>query len=289
MWVLTPEALADYQSGMSARQAARRHGTSEGTFARRLREAGVEVRRAEIAVSKMPLEEMRRLYEDEGMGANQVAELSGLALQTVQRRLARAGVHIRGPAEKTPHQLARISAAQKPMTIPEDRLRELHAQGMSCREMAPLLGCEAEKVRRALVELGLPRLPGKARPDRNAFWRGGYTVDEQGYILKKCPDHPQADAAGYVRMHRLVMEEVLGRPLLRTEVVDHRNGDTSDNEPSNLRLFASNAEHLRATLTGVRKLPSAERERLRQEAVRRAKRRVAAILAESGTDAALSR
>jgi hypothetical protein len=34
------------------------------------------------------------------------------------------------------------------------------------------------------------------------------------------------------------------------EVVDHIDGDVRNNEPSNLRVFSSNAEHLRATLKG---------------------------------------
>jgi hypothetical protein len=155
---------------------------------------------------------------------------------------------------------------------------------MSCAEMAAILGCNEETVRSRLIELGLPRLPGKARPERNAFWRGGYAVDEEGYILVHMPGHPDA-SDGYVRQHRLVMEQVLGRRLAPGEVVDHRNGDTSDNEPGNLRLFASNAEHLRVTLTGTRNLPAEERERRRQAAVQRARRRVAAILAASGNDA----
>jgi len=99
------------------------------------------------------------------------------------------------------------------------------------------------------------------------------------------PDHPRA-VNGYVRQHRLVMEQQIGRYLLPNEVVDHRNRDTSDNDPSNLVLYSSNAEHLMNNMTGNKNLPAAEREQRRQEAVRRARRRVAAILAasENGAD-----
>jgi hypothetical protein len=50
--------------------------------------------------------------------------------------------------------------------------------------------------------------------------------------------------------HRYVLEQVLGRPLAIQERVDHVDGLTLHNHPDNLRLFASNADHLKATLTG---------------------------------------
>jgi hypothetical protein len=85
----------------------------------------------------------------------------------------------------------------------------------------------------------------------NPAWRGGRTQDKDGYWLVLMPDHPEANRHGRVREHRILMEHKLGRRLLRGEVVDHVDGDQSNNDPANLRLFASNAEHLRETLTGV--------------------------------------
>lgn len=230
---------------------------------------------------QIPLDQVRARYEA-GETLKDIAADAGVSFQTIGRRLREMNVPLRGHA-MTKATRQKLSEAKKAY-IPEHELRSFHAQGMSCREMASALGWDEETIRQRLIDLGLPRLSAKARPEKNYFWQGGYSVDEDGYILQKCPDHPQATHNGYVRQHRLVMEKKLGRYLTSREVVDHKNGDTSDNSPENLRLFASNAEHLRATLNG-KKIPKTERERLRREAVRRARQRVASILAESGNDA----
>ncbi|WP_367401674.1 hypothetical protein [Fodinicurvata sediminis] len=45
----------------------------------------------------------------------------------------------------------------------------------------------------------------------------------------------------------------LGRYLQPGEVVDHQDNHPRHNWPDNLRVYASNADHLRATLTGREK------------------------------------
>lgn len=43
--------------------------------------------------------------------------------------------------------------------------------------------------------------------------------------------------------HRIVAEQILGRPLMKGEVVHHIDGDKRNNDPSNLMVFKSQAEH----------------------------------------------
>lgn len=43
--------------------------------------------------------------------------------------------------------------------------------------------------------------------------------------------------------HRKVAEQILGRKLRPGEVVHHKDGDKHNNDPSNLMIFSSQAEH----------------------------------------------
>lgn len=45
--------------------------------------------------------------------------------------------------------------------------------------------------------------------------------------------------------HRIVAEQILGRPLLPGEIVHHEDENKLNNDPSNIRVFASQAEHAR--------------------------------------------
>ena len=66
---------------------------------------------------------------------------------------------------------------------------------------------------------------------------------QNGYVLAKAPYHPSANKRGYVPLHRLVMENQLGRYLTpRKELVHHIDGNRENNDLSNLKL-TSPREH----------------------------------------------
>lgn len=67
---------------------------------------------------------------------------------------------------------------------------------------------------------------------------GGRFKRPDGYIWVYYPSHPDATPKrGLILEHRLVMEQKLGRRLLRTETVNHINHIRDDNRPENLEIL----------------------------------------------------
>ncbi|MGE7843906.1 HNH endonuclease [Lysinibacillus sp. NPDC093712] len=73
-------------------------------------------------------------------------------------------------------------------------------------------------------------------------WKGGRFVHETGYVFIHAPENAMANSRGYVREHRLVMANYLGRPLERDEIVHHIDGNKENNDVSNLQLM-DNSTH----------------------------------------------
>lgn len=58
------------------------------------------------------------------------------------------------------------------------------------------------------------------------------------------PKHPKANTKGLYPLHRVLMENELGRLLKTGEVVHHKDGDTTNDELDNLELTET-SEHSR--------------------------------------------
>ncbi len=66
-----------------------------------------------------------------------------------------------------------------------------------------------------------------------------------GYKEVTAVGHPLASKNGMVYEHRLVAEKKLGRPLNDEEIVHHVDENRANNNPDNLWVFRSNADHAR--------------------------------------------
>jgi len=90
-------------------------------------------------------------------------------------------------------------------------------------------------------------LKGRKRPSmmesKNPSWVGGKTENE-GYVFVYKPDYPLVKH-NYVREHRLIIEQQIGRYLKLSETGHHINKIRNDNRPENLMAFSSNSAHKR--------------------------------------------
>src|SRR3990167_5843056 len=78
------------------------------------------------------------------------------------------------------------------------------------------------------------------RPKRGKVDEAIGTIKNAGYgylKIKIGKEHLSADKKGWVLHHRYMMEQHLGRKLLKTEHIHHRNGNRADNRIENLELI----------------------------------------------------
>lgn len=140
--------------------------------------------------------------------------------------------------------------------MPRKRLRPLaeidptqvaldYLAGETLASIAERLGCSANVASKALTAAGVQSRrsgPRIRRPEEKR--RTDRQIDPAGYHLLFRPLHPHANSLGYVREHRLVMEQHLGRFLSPTEDVHHRDQDKANNHIDNLEL-TTRSEHIR--------------------------------------------
>lgn len=83
-----------------------------------------------------------------------------------------------------------------------------------------------------------PEISARQMGTKNPCWKGGSQY-KKGYAYIYTGNQK------YRPIHRFIMEDILGRPLKKREVVHHVNGDRTDNRVENLQYFRNKSAHSR--------------------------------------------
>lgn len=79
--------------------------------------------------------------------------------------------------------------------------------------------------------------------ESHSQWKGGRIIHGNYVLLRLSKEDPyfeMCNSSGYVMEHRYIMAKSLGRPLTRKETIHHIDGNTTNNDLSNLQLRQAN-------------------------------------------------
>lgn len=175
--------------------------------------------------------------------ASEVAKLAGCDRSHVYRCIQRYDLKLKQRQKPDPRESSL-----------KNQILALENSSLTSSQIAAQLGCSEGHVQNILRIHNAVRLPQGARHgELNHGFRFGRMIDLDGYAIVPAPQaHPHARTSEGMLEHRIVVERRDNRYLLPSEVVDHIDGLHLHNDPDNLRVFASNQDHLRATISGQR-------------------------------------
>ncbi len=124
--------------------------------------------------------------------------------------------------------------------------------GLKLEEVAERLLCSRQLLAKYMDKLGIPRRTSKEAMtlrmkqlgrERGPNWQGG-RWESGNKIFVYAPNHPKARHNGCVPEHVIVAEQKYGRLPTSKELVHHRDGDSLNNEPSNIKIAKRNAHNV---------------------------------------------
>ena len=177
-----------------------------------------------------------------GLNTIELQEKYGIHASSILRTLRKMGVQMRTRSEATKGRPSptRGKALLSMRTFNHNAAIDLYKSGLSLNEVGRRVGAPAELVRKTLERNGVPRRPrGSRKGENNHPCLGGARINHIGYVVRR------AERCGGRRglEHRLIVEDVIGRPLKRTEDIHHIDGNRANNANSNL-LVCTHKYHM---------------------------------------------
>lgn len=120
------------------------------------------------------------------------------------------------------------------------RHRQIHPSNVTCEQCGKTVKRAVYMQRFCSNACRLEALNALPRTRTTGFF--GAQLHPKGYVRGSVW---RGDRRVTIMEHRYVMEQHIGRELTPVERVHHINGDRADNRIENLRLYASQAEHIR--------------------------------------------
>jgi hypothetical protein len=118
------------------------------------------------------------------------------------------------------------------------RLRE--EEGLSASQIAARMSVSVHVVYSTFRSRGMPRTvrphSGRHPVGHVVIEKTGYAIERVGFDWPYIKEMPGFGDGTWIRQHRKVMAEHLGRALRDDEQVHHKNGVRSDNRIENLQL-----------------------------------------------------
>lgn len=128
------------------------------------------------------------------------------------------------------------------MTLDPMLVASLYVGGATMKEIAAQFGLSVQPIKRILRESGVSKRTAARRRglfsgEKNSAWKGGRRTRRDKYVIVWTPEGDRLE-------HRLVMSRHLGRELLDSEVVHHKDENPSNNQIENLEILSQRAHSL---------------------------------------------